>query len=160
MASTVSFPSTTSSKSLTNYRQTDTPNLSTCSRTFDLAFPESTCWWTKLRRWWKPSSGPPSWWMQPGPGPCHTGSACFGRTFARWRFSKQHSPVTSCLIHLWRPSFTLSIFLRCPISPLLHPYTLHNRRGQPRITMPTLVSFPRSHAFRPKANGAPGEGQL
>ena len=26
--------------------------------------------------------------------------------------------------------------------------------------MPTPVSFPRSHAFRPKANGTPGEGQL
>ena len=26
--------------------------------------------------------------------------------------------------------------------------------------MLTLVNFPRIHAFRPKANGAPGEGQL
>ena len=26
--------------------------------------------------------------------------------------------------------------------------------------MPTIVSFPKSHAYKPKANGKPGEGKL
>ena len=32
--------------------------------------------------------------------------------------------------------------------------------GKKRVCLPTIVSFPKSHAFRQHANGTPGEGQL
>ena len=40
------------------------------------------------------------------------------------------------------------------------PFAFHNRLGAARVCMPTIVSFPKSHAYRPKANGKPGEEQL
>ena len=39
-------------------------------------------------------------------------------------------------------------------------FAMHNRIGIARVCMPTIVSFPKSHAYRPKANGQPGEGQI
>ena len=40
------------------------------------------------------------------------------------------------------------------------PFAQHNRRGQPRVCMPTVVSFPRSNAYRPKPDERPGEGEV
>ena len=76
-----------------------------------------------------------------------------------------------CSSEILQAAFPFDILPHPPLAAILHPFhlptvptytstppfALHNRRGQPRITMPTLVS---SHAFRPEANGAPGEGKL
>ena len=40
------------------------------------------------------------------------------------------------------------------------PFTQHNVEGRPRICLPAIVSYPKSHAFRLQANGKPGEGQI
>ena len=40
------------------------------------------------------------------------------------------------------------------------PFATHNQMGWERICMPTLVSCLGSNAFRAKADGAPGEGQV
>ena len=40
------------------------------------------------------------------------------------------------------------------------PFATHNQKGWERICMPTVVSYFGSNAFRPKSNGAPGEGQV
>ena len=49
-------------------------------------------------------------------------------------------------------------------SPVLHsdrpPMRVLNVPGLPRRVLPTLVSFPRSHAFIERASGQPGPGQL
>ena len=47
-----------------------------------------------------------------------------------------------------------------PTKHPMSPFALHNRVGQERLVMPTIVSFPKSHAFRMQENGGPGEGQL
>ena len=39
------------------------------------------------------------------------------------------------------------------------PYATH-KQGGARICMPTVVSYLRSNAFRPKENGNPGEGEV
>ena len=41
-----------------------------------------------------------------------------------------------------------------------YPFATHNVMCKPRVCMPTIVSFPKSHAYRMQANGMPGEGQL
>lgn len=77
-----------------------------------------------------------------------------------------------CSSEILQAAFPYNILPYPPLEAILHPFhlptvpgftptppfALQNRRGQPRITMPTLVSFPRSHAFRPNSNFAPGEG--
>ena len=40
------------------------------------------------------------------------------------------------------------------------PFAAHNQVGWERTCMPTVVSYLRSNAFRPKANGSPGEGEV
>ena len=40
------------------------------------------------------------------------------------------------------------------------PFVTHNKMNHNRICMPTVVSFPKSHAYRTLASGKPGEGQL
>ena len=40
------------------------------------------------------------------------------------------------------------------------PFADHNVKGFPRICMPTVVSFLRSNAYRPKPDGSPGEGEV
>jgi hypothetical protein len=40
------------------------------------------------------------------------------------------------------------------------PYRLCNKAGQERKVLPTLVSYPDSHAFRPRPDRKPGPGQL
>ena len=40
------------------------------------------------------------------------------------------------------------------------PFVKHNVLNGPRKCMPTLVSYPNSHAYRQRDNGKPGEGQL
>ena len=47
-----------------------------------------------------------------------------------------------------------------PSRSSLYPFAQHNEVGKPRVCMPTIVSFPKSHAYRLQANGKPGEGQL
>ena len=65
-----------------------------------------------------------------------------------------------------RPSPTLKQILsveHIPTAPsqlMKQPFAQHNVVGKKRITLPTLVSFPRSYAFRPKADGKAGEGEL
>ena len=40
------------------------------------------------------------------------------------------------------------------------PFAGHNKVSQPRLTMPTIVSYPKSHAYRMQENGRPGDGLL
>ena len=40
------------------------------------------------------------------------------------------------------------------------PFLAHNRIGEQRLCMPTLVSFLRCNAFRAKIDGSPREGQV
>ena len=40
------------------------------------------------------------------------------------------------------------------------PFADHNMKGFPRVYMPTVVSFLRSNAYRPKPDGSPGEGEV
>ena len=40
------------------------------------------------------------------------------------------------------------------------PFATHNIHGGRRVCMPTMVAYPRSNAYRPRDNGAPGEGEL
>ena len=47
-----------------------------------------------------------------------------------------------------------------PTKTSIHPFVDHNKKGKARICMPTVVSYPRSHAYRMQENGKPGEGQL
>ena len=47
-----------------------------------------------------------------------------------------------------------------PTKTSIHPFVDYNKKGKSRICMPTVVSYPRSHAYRPQKNGRPGEGQL
>lgn len=42
----------------------------------------------------------------------------------------------------------------------IQPFAQHNKVGYKRVCLPTIVSYPKSHAYRPQANGTPGEGQL
>ena len=39
------------------------------------------------------------------------------------------------------------------------PFASHDKVGQPRICMPTIVGYLSNHAYRLHANGKPGEGQ-
>ena len=41
-----------------------------------------------------------------------------------------------------------------------YPFATHNKLGWERICMPTVVSYLRSNAYRPKSNGSPGEGEV
>ena len=47
-----------------------------------------------------------------------------------------------------------------PLVASRYPFVQHNKVGQPRICLPTIVSYPGSFAFRRRTNGTPGEGQL
>ena len=47
-----------------------------------------------------------------------------------------------------------------PVHTPVHPFVKHNKQGRTRKCMPTIVSYPKSHAYRTKENGKPGEGQL
>ena len=40
------------------------------------------------------------------------------------------------------------------------PFATHNQLGGARLCMPTVVSYLGSRAFKPKANGNPGEGEV
>ena len=40
------------------------------------------------------------------------------------------------------------------------PFAPHNKVGNERLCLPTIVSYPGSYAFRRRVNGTPGEGQL
>ena len=42
----------------------------------------------------------------------------------------------------------------------VRPFAPWNIIGQPRICMPTVVSYIRSNAYRPKSDGEPGEGEV
>ena len=47
-----------------------------------------------------------------------------------------------------------------PLVASRFPFVQHDIVGQTRICLPTIVSYPRSFAFRRRVNGTPGEGQL
>ena len=47
-----------------------------------------------------------------------------------------------------------------PNKTSISPFVRHNKLGEKRICMPTIVNYPGSHAYRMQENGKPGEGQL
>ena len=47
-----------------------------------------------------------------------------------------------------------------PLVASTWPFVGHNVIGEPRLCLPTIVSYPESFAFRRRNNGTPGEGQL
>ena len=47
-----------------------------------------------------------------------------------------------------------------PLVASTWPFVGHNIVGKPRFCLPTIVTYPGSFAFRRRANGRPGEGQL
>ena len=47
-----------------------------------------------------------------------------------------------------------------PVHEDRFPFARHNKVGGTRLCMPTIVSYLRSNAFRPKATGSPGEGEV
>ena len=42
----------------------------------------------------------------------------------------------------------------------VRPFASWNIAGQTRICMPTMVSYIKSNAYRPKSDGEPGEGEV
>ena len=47
-----------------------------------------------------------------------------------------------------------------PNKTSISPFVKHNKLGKKIICMPTIASYPGSHAYRMQENGKPGEGQL
>ena len=68
----------------------------------------------------------------------------------------QNLPPTPSLAAILHPDHVPTVPGHDPI----YPFAKLNEVGKPRKCMPTIVSFPRSHAYRKKDNGLPGEGQL
>ena len=68
----------------------------------------------------------------------------------------QNLPPTPSLAAILHPDHVPTVPGHDPI----YPFAKLNKVGKPRKCMPTIVSFPRSHAYRKKDNGLPGEGQL
>ena len=70
------------------------------------------------------------------------------------------------LVPIDHPVPSLNLFLEPEHSPSLvlcadrPPFQVLNLSSQPRQCMPTLVSFPGSHAFLETSFGQPGPGQL
>ena len=60
------------------------------------------------------------------------------------------------LIHILHPFHIPTI----PSRTSTTPFAQHNKVGKKRVCLPTIVSYPKTHAFRQHANGRPGEGQL
>ena len=52
------------------------------------------------------------------------------------------------------------MFLPNPLVPQGFPFVTHNKMNQDRICMPTIVSYPNSHAYKKQASGKLGEGRL
>lgn len=63
------------------------------------------------------------------------------------------SPSLAEVLHPYHVSTTLDLNWR-------PPFITHSHIGEPSVCLPTIVTFPKSHAYRPRANGEPGEGQL
>ena len=78
----------------------------------------------------------------------------------------QPAVLQSALPKLMMPSPPLSSILKAhhiptsPGHPDRLPYATHNEQGGQRICMPTVVSYLKSRAFRPKEDGTPGEGEV
>ena len=78
----------------------------------------------------------------------------------------QPAVLQATLPHLPTPSPPLSKILKEHHIPTMPDHTArrlfatHNIKGGNRICMPTTVSYPRSNAYRPRDNGAAGEGEL
>ena len=83
-----------------------------------------------------------------------------------WSNMLQLAVLQATLPHMLTPSPPLSRILKehhiptMPDHTARRPFATHNIRGGNRICMPTVVSYPRSNAYRPKDDGAPGEGEL
>ena len=78
----------------------------------------------------------------------------------------QHAVLQAALPQLLIPFPPLSSILKAHHIPTTPghadrlPYATHNGLGGVRVCMPTVVSYLHSNAFRPKANGHPGEGEV
>ena len=83
-----------------------------------------------------------------------------------WSNMLQPAVLQATLPQLLTPSPPLSTILKehhIPTTPghtARRPFATHNIQGGIRVCMPTVVSYPRSNAYRQKDNGAPGEGEL
>ena len=86
----------------------------------------------------------------------------------------RHFWTNWCKPEVLQSAFPKDILPNPPLETILHadhrttlpahhptyPFVPHNKVGHPRVCMPTIVSYPGSHAYRPRANNKPGEGQL
>ena len=78
----------------------------------------------------------------------------------------QPAALQATLPQLLTPSPPLSTILKehhIPTTPghtARRPFATHNIQGGIRVCMPTVVSYPRSNAYRQKENRALGEGEL
>ena len=83
-----------------------------------------------------------------------------------WTNMLQPAILQAALPKLLLPSPPLSSILKfhhVPTTPGHSdrlPFATHNEQGGARICMPTVVSYLRSNAFRPKENGNLGEGEV
>ena len=83
-----------------------------------------------------------------------------------WTNMMQPELLQAALPKLLTPSPPLSSILKghhIPTMPGhsdLLPFAPHNLQGGARLCMPTVVSYLKSRAFRPKENGNPGEGEV
>ena len=83
-----------------------------------------------------------------------------------WTNMMQPELLQAALPKLLTPSPPLSSILKghhIPTMPGhsdLLPFAPHNLQGGARLCMPTVVSYLKSRAFRPKENGSLGEGEV
>ena len=83
-----------------------------------------------------------------------------------WTNMLQPAVLQAALPKLLLPSPPLSSILKAHHVPTTPghsdrlPYATHNEQGGARICMPTVMSYLRSNAFRPKENGNPGKGEV
>ena len=83
-----------------------------------------------------------------------------------WTNMLQPAVLQATLPTLISPSPPLTTILKRHHIPTMpghsnhFPFALHNIEGGVRLCKPTVVSYLRSNAFRPKENGTPGEGEV
>lgn len=82
-----------------------------------------------------------------------------------WSNMLQPAVLQATLPHTLKPSPPLSTLLKehhipKPGHTSRRPFATHNEIGGARVCMPTVVSYPKSNAYRQKDNGAPGEGEV
>ena len=78
----------------------------------------------------------------------------------------QRAVLQAALLLLLKPCRPLSAILKeshVPTRPdytARRPFATHNIHGGTRVCMPTVVSYPRSNAYRPRDNGSPRAREL